>query len=150
MIPRRIVWTARSIRSTKSGPDSAKLTRPVACCWARTSSHTHASIPMTPTTTSAVPAMRATAADLSIAVEFSATTSSSVTSAGSCDTSGGRELVGGELVAQVLLRKLADARLRNLVDEHDVVRQPPLGNSRLEPTEQLLAGELLSRLQHDT
>src|SRR5690606_1021921 len=40
--------------------------------------------------------------------------------------SGGGQLVALELVPQVLLRELAHARLGDLVDEGDVVGQPPL------------------------
>src|SRR4051812_32358078 len=57
--------------------------------------------------------------------------------------SGGGDLVVLELVAQVLLGELADARLRDLVDEDHVVGQPPLGHTAVEELEDVLLGQLL-------
>ena len=44
--------------------------------------------------------------------------------------SGRGQRVTREAVAEVLLGELADRGLRHLVDEHDVVGQPPLGDAR--------------------
>src|SRR5437588_4916227 len=61
----------------------------------------------------------------------------------------GRQRVALELAAQVLLGELADGGLRNLVDEGDIVGQPPLGDLVAEPLEQLLFAEFLAGLHHD-
>src|SRR5438552_1355309 len=54
----------------------------------------------------------------------------------------GRQLVPRELVSKILLRELAHARLRDFVDEDDVVRQPPLGDLRCKPLDELFLCEL--------
>src|SRR5215207_7553332 len=58
----------------------------------------------------------------------------------------GGELVALELVAEVLLGELADARLRDLVHEGDVVGEPPLRDLVLQERQDLLLGERLARL----
>ena len=54
-----------------------------------------------------------------------------------------------ELLAQRGLAELADARLRDLVDELEPVRQPPLREPRREELAQLVARRRLPLLQHD-
>src|SRR5690606_66563 len=50
---------------------------------------------------------------------------------------------------KIPLRELADARLRDRVDEDDVVGQPPLGHPALEERDDVLLRGLLARTQYD-
>src|SRR5882762_400845 len=60
------------------------------------------------------------------------------------------QLVILELVAQLGLEQLARGGVRQLVHEHDVVRDPPFCNLALEETDQFLAGHLrVLLLNHD-
>src|SRR5439155_24134419 len=54
-----------------------------------------------------------------------------------------------ELASQILFGKLADAGLRDLVDEHDIVRQPPLGHLVAEERVDLFLRELFALLHDD-
>src|SRR5262249_13786551 len=60
-----------------------------------------------------------------------------------------RPPVPGEPLTQFPLRELPDARLRQRLEEDDVVRQPPLRHPRRQPGEHVLARQCLSRLRDD-
>src|SRR5688500_2162110 len=60
-----------------------------------------------------------------------------------------RQHVVREAVAQRLLRELADRCLRDLVDEDDVIGQPPLGDAPVEELDDLFLRQLLPRLHDD-
>src|SRR5690606_26019309 len=55
------------------------------------------------------------------------------------EPSGARQLVVGELLAQLRLEDLAGGAQRDRIDELDVVRRPPLGDLALVEGEQVLA-----------
>src|SRR5215468_4686441 len=54
-----------------------------------------------------------------------------------------------ELLSEHRLSELADGCLRDLLDEDDRVRQPPLGETGRDEVAQLLGGRGRPRLQHD-
>src|SRR5450631_3884310 len=55
--------------------------------------------------------------------------------------SGGRQAIVAKLFAQRELRKLAGRRMRQLVDEYDIVRKPPFSDLAIEEAKHGLAGE---------
>src|SRR5262249_35747459 len=59
-----------------------------------------------------------------------------------------RPAVTGELLAQLALGELADARLRERLDEDHVVGQPPAGDARCQPVEDGLAARPRPPLRH--
>src|SRR2546423_2522490 len=63
--------------------------------------------------------------------------------------SGGGQAVVLELLAQLQLLDLAGGRVRDLVDEDDVVRDLPLGDAAVEETEDVRRRALHIRLAHD-
>src|SRR5438128_1638555 len=62
---------------------------------------------------------------------------------------GGRQRIVPEALAQRDLLDLAGGGVRDLVDESDVVRHPPLGDLALHEAEDLVLARPLILLQHD-
>src|SRR4051812_20654478 len=58
------------------------------------------------------------------------------------------KLVVFHLLAQRQLRELAGGGVRQLLHEHHVVRQPPLGDFAFVEAQQLILGDVLPRLLH--
>src|SRR3954447_19847633 len=59
------------------------------------------------------------------------------------------ELAVSEPLAQHLLVEFADARLRHLVDERELLRQPPLRHARAQVLAQVLRARRRALAQHD-
>ena len=55
----------------------------------------------------------------------------------------------GESLAQCPLGEFADARLRDLVDEHDIVGDLPAGQMLAQERQHLVAAQLFPRAHHD-